>query len=145
MFKEFKEFALKGNLIDLAVAFVMGAAFTQLSQSFIQDLVMPPIAMLSKGADFSNMFYGLTAAVTETADLAAAREQGPVLAYGNFITLAINFLLVSLAMFFVVKGINRARRSMAKDPEPAAPDAPTTQELLLMEIRDALTSQNPKN
>lgn len=138
MFKEFKEFALKGNLVDLAVAFVMGAAFIQLSGSFIEDLVMPLIGMISGGMDFTNRFIALSDDVTATS-LAAAREQGAVWAWGNFVTIAINFFIVALVMFFVVKTINKAKK-LAEREEAAvtAPAEPSAEEKLLTEIRDLL-------
>lgn len=137
MLKEFKEFALKGNLVDMAVAFVMGAAFTKLSGSFIEDLVMPLVGRIAGNADFSNLFIPLSDNITATT-LAAAREQGPVWAYGNFITIAINFLIVAFVMFLVVKGINKARDLAKKEAEAAPPPEPSAGEKLLAEIRDLL-------
>jgi len=137
MFKEFKEFALKGNLIDMAVAFVMGAAFIKLSGSFIEDLVMPLVGKAVGNADFSNLFIGLSDAVTATS-LEAAREQGPVWAYGSFITIAINFLIVAFVMFLVVKAINRAKEIAKKEAAAAPPPEPGAEEKLLTEIRDLL-------
>ncbi|MFT4175304.1 MAG: large conductance mechanosensitive channel protein MscL [Luteolibacter sp.] len=136
MLKEFKEFALKGNLIDMAVAFVMGAAFTKFSSSFIEDLIMPFIGRISGGMDFSNLFIPLTEGNTGRT-LAAAKEQGAVFAYGNFITVGINFLIVAFVMFLVVKAINKLKRE-----EPAAPAAPSAEETLLAEIRDLLKQRN---
>jgi large conductance mechanosensitive channel len=138
MFKEFKEFALKGNLIDLAVAFVMGAAFTKLSTAFIEDLFMPLIGAVTPGGlDFSNQFIGLSSKVVAT-DLATARKQGAVFAYGDFITVGLNFLIVAFAMFLVVKAINQAKKITAKEEAAAPPPPPTTEEKLLTEIRDLL-------
>lgn len=137
MFKEFKEFALKGNLIDMAVAFVMGAAFTKLSGSFIEDLVMPVIGRLTGGMDFSNKFIALSEAVTATS-LEEAKKQGAVISYGNFITISINFVIVAFVMFLVVKGINRAKTLATKPAVAAAPPAPSAEERLLTEIRDLL-------
>jgi large conductance mechanosensitive channel len=137
MFKEFKEFALKGNLIDMAVAFVMGAAFTKLSGSFIEDLIMPLIGRISGGIDFSNKFIALSDKVTAT-NLAAAKAQGAVLSYGNFITITINFIIVAFVMFLVVKAINNAKKLTEKPAAPAGPPEPTAEEKLLTEIRDLL-------
>ena len=139
MFKEFKEFALKGNLIDMAVAFVMGAAFIKLSTAFIEDLVMPLIGKLSGGMDFTNKFVGLSESVTAT-NLADARKQGAVIAYGDFITIAINFLIVAFVMFLVVKAISKAKAFAIRQEAatPAPPAAPTAEEKLLAEIRDLL-------
>jgi large conductance mechanosensitive channel len=135
MFKEFKEFALKGNLIDLAVAFVMGAAFSKLSTAFIEDLVMPFVGMISGGIDFTNKFIPLSDAVTANS-LVEARKQGAVFAYGDFVTVAINFVIVAFVMFLVVKAINKAKRVEAKEEAPAP--APSNEERLLAEIRDLL-------
>lgn len=136
MFKEFKEFALKGNLIDMAVAFVMGAAFIKLSAAFIEDLVMPLIGRISGGMDYTNKFFALSDKVTAT-NLLEAKKQGAVLAYGDFITIGINFVIVALVMFLVVKSINKAKTLTAKEAA-AAPPEPSAQEKLLIEIRDLL-------
>jgi large conductance mechanosensitive channel len=135
MLKEFKEFALKGNLVDMAVAFVMGAAFTKFSTSFIDDLVMPMVGKISGGLDFSNRFIALSDKVTAT-NLLEAKKQGAVLAYGNFLTIGINFFLVAFVMFLVVKSINKLRSLEEAAPNP--PHEPTAEEKLLTEIRDLL-------
>ncbi len=143
MFKEFKEFALKGNLIDMAVAFVMGAAFIKLSTAFIEDMVMPLVGRLSGGVDFSNKFLALSNTVTAPG-LVEARIQGPVIAYGDFITIAINFVIVAFVMFMVVKAINRAKKLAEKkagDAPPPTPPAPSKEEILLTEIRDLLKAK----
>ncbi len=137
MFKEFKEFALKGNLVDLAVAFVMGAAFSKLSGSFIEDLVMPLVGKVVGGADFSNLFIGLSDSVTATS-LVEAKKQGAVFAYGNFITVAFNFVIVAFVMFLVIKSINKAKAFAEKPAAPASPPEPSAEEKLLVEIRDLL-------
>jgi large conductance mechanosensitive channel len=140
MFKEFREFALKGNLIDMAVAFVMGAAFTKLSSSFIEDLIMPLVGRISGGVDFSNKFVALSTGVTATS-LVEAKKQAAVLAYGNFVTISINFVIVAFVMFLVVKAINKAKALTEKQAEAAADAAPvevSAQEKLLIEIRDLL-------
>ncbi|MGL4398306.1 MAG: large conductance mechanosensitive channel protein MscL [Luteolibacter sp.] len=139
MLKEFKEFALKGNLIDMAVAFVMGAAFTKLSTAFIEDLIMPLIGRISGGMDYSNKFIGLSDKVVAT-DLVTAKTQGAVIAYGNFITIAINFVIVAFVMFLVVKAINNAKKLTEKAAAAAPPPEPTAEEKLLAEIRDLLKS-----
>ena len=141
MFKEFKEFALKGNLIDMAVAFVMGAAFVKLSGAFIEDLIMPLVGKLSGGMDYTNKFFPLSDAVTAT-NLLEAKKQGAVIAYGNFITIGINFFIVAFVMFLVVKAISKAKKltekAAAEAEAEAAPPEPTAQEKLLTEIRDLL-------
>jgi large conductance mechanosensitive channel len=141
MFKEFKEFALKGNLIDMSVAFVMGAAFTKLSTSFIEGLVMPFVGLISGGMDFTNKFLALSDRVTATS-LAEARKQGAVVSYGDFITVAINFLIVAFVMFMVVKAINKAKALAIKEEAAAPPPEPSAQEKLLTEIRDLLKQKS---
>lgn len=142
MFKEFKEFALKGNLIEMAVAFVMGAAFTKLTGSFIEDLVMPLVGKISGGIDFSNKFIALSDKVTAT-NLVEAKTQGAVLSYGNFITISINFFIVAFVMFLVVKAINKAKKLAEKPvaPAPAPAPEPSAEEKLLTEIRDLLAKR----
>lgn len=131
MLKEFKEFALRGNLIDLAIGFIIGAAFSGLVQSAVNDIIMPIIGVITGGIDFSNLYVQLAGDAKPT--LAEAREAGATLAYGNFITLVINFLIVAWVLFLVVKAINRL--SPKKPPEPAGPPK---EEVLLTEIRDIL-------
>ncbi len=144
MFKEFKEFALKGNLIDMAVAFVMGAAFVKLSTAFIEDMVMPLVGKLSGGFDFTNMFIPLSNAKSAATLAEAKASNVPVIAYGDFITVAINFGIVAFVMFLVVKAINKAKKLAAKKAAeaPAAAPAPSTQEVLLGEIRDLLKAKS---
>lgn len=142
MLKEFKEFALKGNLIDMAVAFVMGAAFTKLSTAFIEGLVMPWVGLLAGNVDYTNKFLPLSDKVTAT-NLVEAKKQGAVLAYGDFITISINFLIVAFVMFLVVKAISKAKAIAIKEEAaaPAAPAPPSAEEKLLTEIRDLLKSK----
>ena len=135
MLKEFREFALKGNVVDLAVGVIIGAAFGQIVTSIVSDLFMPVVGAIFGGLDFSNYFIGLSSQVTANS-LTAAREQGAVLAYGHFLTVVINFLIIAWILFLVVKGINRLRRNAAS--EPPAPAPPTKEEVLLTEIRDLL-------
>lgn len=141
MFKEFKEFALKGNLIDMAVAFVMGAAFVKLSGAFIEDLIMPMVGKLSGGMDYTNKFFALSDSVTAT-NLVEAKKQGAVIAYGDFITIGINFVIVAFVMFLVVKAINKAKKLTEKEAAQAAPPEPSNQEKLLTEIRDLLRQRS---
>lgn len=135
MLKEFREFALRGNVVDLAVGLIIGAAFGGIVQSLVNDVLMPVVGSLTGGLDFSNHFIPLSAKVT-AASLVEAKKQGAVLAWGNFLTLTINFVIVAWVMFWLVKGMNRLRRMEAA--EPAAAPAPTRQEVLLAEIRDLL-------
>lgn len=140
MFKEFKEFALKGNLVDMAIAFVMGGAFGKVVSAFIDGLVMPLVGLIQGGKDFSNLYIGLTDKTKEAAasglSLDKAKELGAVLAYGKFLTVAIEFLIVAFVMFMVVKAMNKMKKQEAA--APAAPPEPTATEKLLAEIRDSL-------
>ncbi|MGE0008694.1 MAG: large conductance mechanosensitive channel protein MscL [Parvibaculaceae bacterium] len=135
MWQEFKEFAFKGNAFDLAVGVIIGAAFGKIVDSIVNDLIMPIVGAIFGGLDFSNYFFGLSSAVTAPT-LAAAKEQGAVFAYGNFITVLINFLIIAFILFQLVKISNRMR----KEAPPAPPPAPTATEKLLGEIRDALVA-----
>ena len=144
MLKEFKEFALKGNMVDLAIGIIIGAAFSGLVNSVVTDLITPLIAVITGGVDFTNLFYGLDPAVTAPS-LNAAREQGPVLAYGNFITLLINFLIVAFILFLIVKGMNRMKRK--EEAKPAEVAEVPRNEKLLEEIRDLMavaTQREPR-
>jgi large conductance mechanosensitive channel len=133
MLKEFKEFAVRGNVADLAVGVIIGAAFNNIVQSMVGDIVTPVISAVTGGLDFSNYFFGLSPRVT-AATLADAKKEGAVLAWGSFITVVINFLIVAWILFWLAKFINRIRAAEAQKPDPA----PTRQEVLLMEIRDLL-------
>jgi len=137
MLKEFKEFALKGNLVDLAIAFIIGAAFSGLVQSVVNDIVMPIIGLITGGFDFSELYIQLAGEPQST--LAAAREAGATLAYGNFITLLINFLIVAWVLFLIIKAMNRLQRKQQEAPPPPAP--PPREEVLLEEIRDLLAKK----
>lgn len=134
--KEFKEFAIKGNVIDLAVGVIIGGAFGKIIDSVIKDLVMPIVASVVGAPDFSNAYLPLKAGIPRDLPLAKAQEMGPVFAYGSFITVAINFLLLALVIFLMVKGINSLKRK--QEAAPAAPAPPTPTEQLLAEIRDEL-------
>jgi large conductance mechanosensitive channel len=136
MWQEFKSFAFKGNAFDLAVGVIIGAAFGKIVDSIVGDLIMPIISALTGGLDFSNYFLGLASTVSAPT-LAAAKEQGAVLAYGNFLTVLINFLIIAFILFQLVKVSNRMRK--AEPPGP--PPAPTATEKLLGEIRDALVKK----
>ena len=132
MLKEFRDFAMRGNVIDLAIGIIIGAAFTAIVNSLVNDIIMPPIGLILGGIDFSNFF--LTLAGGEFPSLKAAQDAGAVtINYGVFINACINFLIVAFAVFILVKQVNRFRKQA-----PAEPPAPTTSEKLLMEIRDAL-------
>jgi large conductance mechanosensitive channel len=137
-FQEFKEFAMRGNVVDLAVGLVIGAAFGAIVNSLVNDIIMPPIGLVMGNADFSDLFVNLSG--QEYASLAAAREAGaPVIAYGAFINVVINFVIVALAIFLVVKAMNRLRRKQEQAPEETP--VPPRQETLLEEIRDILKAR----
>lgn len=141
--QEFREFALKGNVVDLAVGVIIGAAFGKIVTSLVEDIIMPPIGKLIGNMDFTNLYiplYSLPAGVAEyPKTLVDAKKLGSVMAYGNFITVAINFTIVAFCIFMLVKLINTARRK--PEPAPAVPPAPTRDQELLMEIRDAIKSR----
>jgi large conductance mechanosensitive channel len=137
MIKEFKEFALRGNVVDLAIGVIIGVAFNAIVQSVVADLFMPVVGAVTGGLDFSNYFIALSGNVTADS-LEEARKEGAVLAWGNFVTVAINFLIVAWVLFLVVKLINRLKRQEAAKEPPAPPK----QEVLLAEIRDLLKQRS---
>ncbi|HYE56137.1 MAG TPA: large conductance mechanosensitive channel protein MscL [Chitinophagaceae bacterium] len=136
LIKEFKEFAIKGNVIDLAVGVIIGAAFSKIIDSVIGDLVMPVVASITGSPDFSNAYFALKGDIPPGLSLAEARKLGPVFAYGNFITVLINFFLLAMVIFVMVKGINKLKRKEPPPPTTAAELSSTDK--LLVEIRDAL-------
>jgi large conductance mechanosensitive channel len=136
--QEFKEFALRGNVVDLAVGIIIGVAFGAVVNSLVEDVIMPPLGLIIGNVDFSDLFINLSG--QDYASLAAAREAGaPVIAYGAFINVVINFLVVALAVFLLVKGMNRLRRKQEQAPEEVP--VPPRQEVLLEEIRDILKAR----
>jgi len=135
MIEEFKKFALRGNVVDLAVGVIIGVAFNNIVQSLVGDIIMPVIGAVTGGLDFSNHFVALSSKVTATS-LADAKKEGAVLAWGNFLTITLNFLIVAWVLFWVVRLINRIMRTEANKTPP-----PTKQEQLLTEIRDLLKSR----
>ena len=134
MLEEFKKFAMRGNVVDLAVGVIIGAAFGAIVSSLVGDIIMPIVGSVTGGLDFSNYFYPLSSKVIAPT-LAEAKKQGAVLAWGNFLTLVINFLIIAWVLFLCIKGINRL-----KTEEPA-PAAPSKEVQLLTEIRDLLKSR----
>ena len=141
MLQEFKTFIARGNVMDLAVGVIIGGAFGLIVNSLVQDIVMPIVAVIFGGFDFSNYFLPLSSNVTANS-LAAAREQGAVFAYGNFITVAINFLILAWIIFLMVKGVNALRKSMEKEEMVADEAAPPPADVqLLTEIRDLLKTR----
>jgi large conductance mechanosensitive channel len=138
MLKEFREFAIKGNVIDLAVGVIIGGAFGKIVSSLVDDIVMPPLGLLLGKVDFASLFINLSG--QEYATLAEAKKAGvATLNYGVFINTIVNFLLVAFAIFFVVRAMNRMKKQ-----EAAAPAPPPAQEVLLSEIRDILKQQARK-
>jgi large conductance mechanosensitive channel len=135
MLKEFKEFAMKGNVVDLAVGVIIGAAFGAIVNSLVSDVIMPVIGAATGGLDFSNYFVPLSKPVTAN-NLADAKKQGAVLAYGNFITLSLNFLIIAFVLFIVIRLMNQLKR--LQEAAPLAPPKPSREEELLTEIRDLL-------
>src|SRR4029078_13035904 len=132
MLKEFREFAMKGNVVDLAVGVIIGAAFGAIVTSLVGDVIMPVIGAVSGGLDFSNYFVKLSPKVTADT-LAEAKKQGAVLAYGSFLTIVVNFVIVAFVLFLAIKGMTRLQKK-----EEATPPKPSKEVELLTEIRDTL-------
>ena len=133
---EFKEFATKGNVVDLAVGVIIGGAFGKIVDSLVGDVIMPIIGKIFGGLDFSNYFIPLSGQTATT--LVEAKKTGAVFAYGSFITVSVNFIILAFIIFMMVKQINKLKRS--QPPAPPAPPAPTPEDVLLLrEIRDALS------
>jgi large conductance mechanosensitive channel len=135
MLKEFRDFAMKGNVVDLAVGFIIGAAFSAIVTSLVGDIIMPIIGAITGGLDFSNYFTPLSTKVTAS-NLLDAKKQGAVLAWGSFLTLTLNFLIIAFVLFVVIRAINHFKHH--EEAAPAAPPKPTREEELLTEIRDLL-------
>jgi large conductance mechanosensitive channel len=131
MLKEFKDFAMRGNVVDMAVGIIIGAAFGKIVSSFVSDIIMPPIGMLLGGVDFSELMIILSEAVGDTPAVA--------IKYGVFINTVLDFIIIAFAIFMVIKGMNKMKKK--EEEAPAAPPAPSKEEVLLTEIRDVLKSQ----
>ncbi|MDE2577334.1 MAG: large conductance mechanosensitive channel protein MscL [Hyphomicrobiales bacterium] len=137
MLKEFKEFAMKGNVLDMAVGVIIGAAFSKIVASLVDDIIMPLIGAVFGGLDFSNYFLRLSSSVpANVASYADAKKAGAVLGYGAFLTAVVNFLIVAFVLFLVIRQMNRLIKK--KDEAPAAPPPPPEEVVLLREIRDSL-------
>jgi large conductance mechanosensitive channel len=136
MLKEFREFAMRGNVIDLAVGVIIGAAFGRIVDSVVNDLIMPLVGKAIGNVDFSNLYVPLSDKITPGLALVDAKKLGPVFAWGNFITILINFIILAFIIFLLVKGMNTLMKR--KEVAPDVPPAPTKEEILLTEIRDAL-------
>ena len=139
MLKDFRDFAMKGNVVDLAIGVIIGAAFGKIVESLVNDIIMPVIGALTGGLDFSNYFLPLSKAVTATS-LIEAKKQGAVLAWGNFLTIAMNFAIIAFILFLIVRGITILRKRLEAEPV-TAPAVPPRQELLLEQIRDLLAAK----
>ncbi|WP_367716144.1 large conductance mechanosensitive channel protein MscL [Nitratireductor sp. GISD-1A_MAKvit] len=139
MMKEFREFIARGNVMDLAVGVIIGGAFGLIVKSLTDDIIMPVVGAIFGGFDFSDYFIPLSSTVTATS-LEAARDQGAVFAYGNFLTVAVNFLILAWIIFLMVKGVNSLRRKEAEN-KPVEPEAPPADVQLLTEIRDLLSKK----
>jgi len=152
--QEFKTFAVRGNAVDLAVGVIIGAAFGKIVTALVNDIIMPPIGKLVGNLDFTNLYLSLSEKVTQARaaypalhnehqmPLADAQAVGPVLAWGDFVTVTLNFLIVAFCVFLLVKGINQLKRLEETRPEPPPPPAPpTNEEKLLTEIRDLLKNR----
>ena len=139
MLDEFKKFALRGNVIDLAIGVVIGAAFGKIVDSLVNDMIMPVIGRIFGGLDFTNYFVGLTTASQQAATYDAAKKAGAALGYGTFITVTVNFIIIAWVMFMVVRGMNRM---MVKEQDaPPPPTPPSKEVVLLTEIRDLLKAR----
>ncbi len=137
MLNEFKAFALRGNVMDLAIGVIIGAAFGKIVESLVADVIMPIVGAITGGLDFSNYYTGLSSAVT-AGSLVEAKKQGAVLAWGNFLTISVNFIIIAFILFLVVRALNSMNRKEAA-AAPAEAPAPARSEVLLEEIRDLLS------
>jgi large conductance mechanosensitive channel len=135
MIEDFKKFALRGNVVDLAVGVIIGAAFGAIVNSLVGDIIMPIIGAVTGGLDFSNYFVGLSSKVTAET-LVDAKKQGAVLAWGNFLTIVLNFVIIASVLFLVIRGLTRLQKTEAA--KPAEPPKPSREVELLTEIRDLL-------
>jgi large conductance mechanosensitive channel len=140
MLKEFKDFAMKGNMLDMAIGVIIGGAFGKIVSSLVSDVLMPPIGLLMGKVDFSSLFINLSA--TPQPSLTAAKAAGtPTLNYGVFLQVTFDFIIIAFVIFLLVKQVNRFKKEMPPVP-PAPPAGPTNEEKLLMEIRDALKGRH---
>ena len=138
MLEEFKKFAMRGNVVDMAVGIIIGAAFGKIITSLVSDVIMPPIGLLMGNVDFSSLFLTLDAG--DYASLAIAEQAGaPIIKYGVFINTVLDFVIVAFAIFMVIRGMNKMKK--AEEAKPAAPPAPSDEVKLLTEIRDSLKAR----
>ena len=139
MLQEFKKFALRGNVVDLAIGVIIGAAFGKIVGSLVDDIIMPVIGRIFGGLDFTNYFLGLTPAASQAPTYDAAKKAGATLGYGTFITVSVNFIIIAFVLFLLIRGMNRVIKEEEKAPPP--PAAPTKDQELLTEIRDLLKAR----
>lgn len=139
MLQEFKKFALRGNVVDLAVGVIIGVAFGKIVDSLVGDVIMPIIGRIFGGLDFTNYFIGLTTAASQATTYDAAKKAGATIGYGTFITVTVNFIIIAWVLFIVIKGMNRVMKAEEAAPPPPAP--PTREQELLTEIRDLLKAR----
>jgi large conductance mechanosensitive channel len=139
MLKEFKEFAMRGNVMDMAIGIIIGAAFGKIVTSLVNDIIMPPIGLLMGNADFSDLFVNLGMGTTYASVAEAEAAGAPIIKYGIFINTVLDFVIVAFAIFLLIRTLNRLKRK--QEAAPPAPAAPSGEEKLLAEIRDLLRAQ----
>jgi len=139
MLQEFKKFALRGNVVDLAIGVIIGAAFGKIVGSLVDDIIMPAIGRVFGGLDFTNYFIGLTPAASQAPTYDAAKKAGATLGYGSFITVSVNFIIIAFVLFLLIRGMNRVIKEEERAAPPPAP--PTKDQELLTEIRDILKAR----
>src|SRR5260221_8179242 len=139
MLQEFKKFALRGNVVDLAIGVIIGAAFGKIVGSLVDDIIMPVIGRIFGGLDFTNYFVGLTAASSQAPTYDTAKKAGATLGYGTFLTVSVNFVIIAFVLFLLIRGMNRLIKEAEKAPPP--PALPTKEQELLAEIRDLLKAR----
>jgi large conductance mechanosensitive channel len=139
MLQEFKKFALRGNVVDLAIGVIIGAAFGKIVGSLVDDVIMPIIGRIFGGLDFTNYFVGLTPAASQAPTYEAAKKAGAALGYGTFITVSVNFIIIAFVLFLLIRGMNRMIKQ--EEAAPPAPAPPTKDQELLTEIRDLLKAR----
>jgi len=139
MLQEFKKFALRGNVVDLAIGVIIGAAFGKIVGSLVDDVIMPVIGRVFGGLDFTNYFVGLTPAASQAPTYDAAKKAGATVGYGTFITVSVNFIIIAFVLFLLIRGMNRIIREEERAAPPPAP--PTKDQELLTEIRDLLKAR----
>ena len=139
MLQEFKKFAMRGNVVDLAIGVIIGAAFGKIIDSLVNDIIMPIVGRITGGLDFTNNFIGLTPAASQATTYDAAKKAGATLGYGTFITVSVNFIIIAFVLFLLIRGMNRVIKEEERAAPPPAP--PTKDQELLTEIRDLLRAR----